>query len=67
MISALCKVQTVRFEKLATDFDCTAIRFFSYENTAVVVANLLDIDLVAKFIFRLLPRKQFRLAMDRTN
>ena len=69
MISALCKVQTVGFEKLATAFDCTASTSSSLRRIQrFMAAYLLDTDLVARLIFRLLPHKPpFRLAMDRTN
>jgi hypothetical protein len=69
MISALCKVQTVGFEKLATAFDCTASTGSSLRRIQrFMAAYLLDIDLIARLIFRLLPHKPpFRLAMDRTN
>lgn len=69
MISALCKVQKVGFEKLATAFDCTASTGSSLRRIQrFMAAYLLDTDLVARLIFRLLPHKPpFRLAMDRTN
>ena len=68
-ISALCKVQTVGFEKLATAFDCCADTSSSLRRIQrFMAAYLLDTDLIARFIFRLLPHKPpFRLAMDRTN
>jgi len=68
-ICALCRVQTVCFEKLAASFDSDVRvdsslrriqRFMSY--------YLLDTDLIARFVFALLPHKPpYRLAMDRTN
>lgn len=69
MISALCKVQTVGFEKLATAFDCTSNTSSSLRRIQrFMAAYLLDIDLIARLIFRLLPHKPpFRLEMDRTN
>ena len=69
MISALCKVQTVCFEKLATAFDCKANTASSLRRIQRYMATyLLDIDLIAKLIFSLLPHKPpYRLAMDRTN
>jgi len=69
IISALCKVQTVGFEKLATAFDSNASTSSSLRRIQRFMANyLLDTDLIAKLIFRLLPHKPpFRLAMDRTN
>lgn len=69
MISALCKVQTVGFEKLATAFDSRACTSSSLRRIQRFMADyLLDTDLIARLIFRLLPHKPpFRLAMDRTN
>lgn len=69
MISALCKVQTVGFEKLATAFDCIASTSSSLRRIQRFMATyVLDTDLIARLIFRLLPHKPpFRLAMDRTN
>ena len=69
MISALCKVQTVGFEKLATAFDSRAYTSSSLRRIQRFMANYFcDIDLIARLIFRLLPHKPpFRLAMDRTN
>lgn len=69
MISALCKVQTVGFEKLASAFDSNADTSSSLRRIQRFMATyLLDTDLVAKLIFNLLPNKPpYRLAMDRTN
>ncbi len=68
-ISALCKVQTVGFEKLATAFDSKAGTSSSLRRIQrFMSAYLLDTDLIARLIFRLLPHKPpYRLAMDRTN
>jgi Transposase DDE domain len=68
-ISALCKVQTVGFEKLATAFDSKADTSSSLRRIQrFMAAYLLDTDLIARLIFRLLPHKSpYRLAMDRTN
>jgi len=68
-ISALCKVQTVGFEKLATAFDSKADTSSSLRRIQrFMAAYLLDTDLIARLIFRLLPHKApYRLAMDRTN
>lgn len=68
-ISALCKVQTVGFEKLATAFDSKADTNSSLRRIQrFMAAYLLDTDLIARLIFRLLPHKPpYRLAMDRTN
>lgn len=69
IISALCKVQTVGFEKLATAFDSSASTSSSLRRIQRFMANyLLDKDLLAKLIFNLMPNKPpYRLAMDRTN
>lgn len=69
MISALCKVQTVGFEKLASAFDCQASTSSSVRRIQRFIADyLLDTDLIAMLIFKLLPHKPpLRLAMDRTN
>ena len=69
IISALCKVQTVGFEKLATAFDSNASTSSSLRRIQRFMATyLLDTDLIARLIFSLLPHKPpFRLAMDRTN
>ena len=54
MISALCKVQTVGFEKLATAFDCNASTSSSLRRIQrFMSAYLLDTDLIARLIFRL--------------
>ena len=68
-IMALCKARTVCFSKLAVCFDSKAkadsclrrIQRFYAEHT-------LDSDLVARFIYKLLPaRGPLQLAIDRTN
>jgi hypothetical protein len=69
MITALCKVQSVGFEKLASAFDSKADTTSSLRRIQRFMASyLLDIDLIALLIFRMLPHKPpYRLAMDRTN
>jgi hypothetical protein len=69
VISALCKVQTVGFEKLATAFDSSASTSSSLRRIQRFMEGyILDTDLIAMLIFRLLPHKpHFRLAMDRSN
>lgn len=69
MISAPCKVQTVGFEKLATAFDSNASTSSSLRRIQRFIAEyLLDTDLIASFIFRLLQHEPpFRLAMVWTN
>ena len=69
IISALCKIQTVGFEKLATAFDSNASTSSSLRRIQRFMATyLLDTDFIARLIFSLLPHKPpYRLAMDRTN
>ena len=58
MISALCKVQTVGFEKLASAFDSSADPSSSLRRIQRFMATyLLDTDLIAKMIFSLLPHE----------
>jgi len=68
-IIALCKVQTVSFEKLANAFDTTANSPSSLRRIQRFIANYtLDADLIAKLIFSLLPKQQkLILSIDRTN
>ena len=68
-ISALCKVQTVNFEKLACSFDSEVKTDSSLRRIQRFISEyVLDTDLIARFIFSLLPHKPpYRLAMDRTN
>ena len=68
-ISALCKVQTVCFEKLACSFDSDVKAESSLRRIQRFISEYsLDSDLVARFIFALLPHEPpFRLVLDRTN
>lgn len=68
-ICALCKVQTVGFEKLATAFETRSKSESSLRRIQRFMAEYcLDTDLIALLVFKLLPHKPpFRLAMDRTN
>ena len=68
-ICALCKVQTVCFEKLAASFDSKVKVDSSLRRIQRFMAEyLLDTDLIARFVFALLPHKPpYRLALDRTN
>ena len=68
-ICALCRIQTVCFEKLATGFDCEARVDSSLRRIQRFMSEyLLDTDLIARFVFAVLPHKPpFRLALDRTN
>ena len=68
-IIALCKVQTVTFEKLANAFDTTANSASSLRRLQRFIANYtLDNDLIARLIFNLLPNHdKLILSIDRTN
>ena len=68
-ISALCKVQTVCFEKLACGFDSSAKADSSLRRIQRFISEYtLDSDLIARFVFSLLPHKPpYRLVLDRTN
>lgn len=68
-ICALCKVQTVGFEKLANALDSKADSFSSLRRIQRFIAEYsLSSNLVALLIFRLLPEKEnLRLSIDRTN
>jgi hypothetical protein len=68
-ICALCKVQTVCFEKLAVSFDSNVNVDSSLRRIQRFMSNyFLDTNLVARLIFALLPHKPpYRLAIDRTN
>ena len=68
-ICALCKVQTVGFEKLANAFDAKAKSASSLRRIQRFIAQFsLDSDLIARLIFSLLPEKEnLKLSIDRTN
>lgn len=68
-LRALCKVQNVCFEKLATGFDSSAQRTSSLRRIQRFMAEyVLETDLIARLIFSLLPHKPpYTLALDRTN
>ena len=68
-ISSLCKVQTVCLEKLACGFGCDAKAESSLRRIQRFISEYsLNSDLVARFIFSLLPHEPpYRLALDRTN
>jgi hypothetical protein len=69
LICALCKVQTVSYEKLATAFEAGAKSSSSLRRIQRFMAEyVLDTDLIARLIFKLLPHKPpYRLVMDRTS
>ena len=68
-ICALCKVQSVSYEKLKTAFESEAKAESSLRRIQRFIAEyILDCDLIARLIFKMLPhRPPYRLAMDRTN
>jgi hypothetical protein len=68
-ICALCKVQTVTFDKLARAFDSSAKEASSLRRIQRFIANYdLSPDLIARFIFNLLPKSEkYKLTIDRTN
>jgi len=68
-ICALCKVQTVCFEKLAASFDTEVKVGSSLRRIQRFIAlYVLDTNIISKMIFSLLPHEPpYCLAMDRTN
>jgi hypothetical protein len=68
-VTALCKVQTIGFEKLANAFDSEVQAASNLRRIQLFIARyVLDSDLVAKLIFALLPDKEnLKLSIDRTN
>ncbi|MDD3079269.1 MAG: IS4 family transposase [Paludibacter sp.] len=68
-ICALCKVQVVCFEKLASGFENSCDSNSSLRRIQRFMAEYkLDKDLIAKLIFALLPHKPpYSIAIDRTN
>ncbi|MDD2813276.1 MAG: IS4 family transposase [Bacteroidales bacterium] len=68
-ISALCKVQTVCFEKIACGFESDVKTESSLRRIQRFISEYsLDRDLIARFLFALLPHEPpYRLALDRTN
>ena len=68
-IIALCKVQTVTFEKLANAFETSVDSKSSLRRIQRFIAYYtLDEHLIARLIFSLLPKQEgFDLSIDRTN
>ncbi len=68
-ILALCKVQTVTFEKLANAFESSANSKSSLRRIQRFIADYaLDSDLIARLVYGLLPKQDtFILSIDRTN
>lgn len=69
IVIALCKVQTVTFEKLANAFDTKSDASSSLRRIQRFIAGYrLDSDLIARLIFNLLPKQDnLILSIDRTN
>ena len=69
MIVALCKVQSVCFEKLALGFETEAQSLSNLRRIQrFMSAYILDCDMIGCMIFRLLPHDPpYILTMDRTN
>lgn len=68
-ITALCKVQTVNFDRLACDFDSKSNKDSSLRRIQRFFAGyVFDIEIIAKIIFQLIPNDTpVGLSMDRTN
>jgi hypothetical protein len=69
IIIALCKVQTVTFEKLSNAFDTRVNSASSLRRIQRFITNYsLDANLIARLIFNLLPKQdKLILSIDRTN
>lgn len=69
MIMALCKVQTVNFERLSQGFESSTKGESSLRRIQrFMAAYVLDMDLISHMIYSLLPHKPpYGLIMDRTN
>jgi len=69
MVCALCKVQTVTFEKLAIGFDSKAQSDSCLRRIQRFISGYaLNQDIVARLVFALLPVKdRIKLTIDRTN
>ena len=68
-VIALCKIQTVTFEKLANAFDTESGSESSLRRVQRFIANYsLDADLIARLVFNLLPKQgKLILSIDRAN
>ncbi len=68
-VIALCKVQTVNFERLSFAFDTSSQPSSNLRRIQRFIAAFdLDADLIARFIFALLPQKtNLCLSIDRSN
>lgn len=68
-ITALCKVKTINYDRLASAFDSKVAKGSSYRRIQRFMAEFdLPMKMVATMIFALLPEKQnLTLVLDRTN
>jgi len=68
-ITALCKVKTVNYDRLACAFDSNASKDSSYRRIQRFMAEFdFSMKIVSKLIFSLLPEKSnLTLVLDRTN
>jgi hypothetical protein len=68
-IRSLCKVKSVNLSKLSVGFDTKAKASSNFRRIQRFMAEVdLSMELIAKFIFMLLPEKEnLVLVMDRTN
>jgi hypothetical protein len=68
-ITSLCKVQTVNYERLALGFDTAVKKDSNLRRIQRFFASyVLDNDLIAKLIFKLLPKQEkYEVSIDRTN
>lgn len=69
LITALCKMQTVSFERLATAMDSKALISSCLRRIQRFFASfVMDADVIALLLFSLLPRKtNLLISIDRTN
>lgn len=68
-LSALCKVKTVNYDRLATAFDSPVKKDSSYRRIQRFMADFdLPMKMISSLIFTLLPeKKKLTLVLDRTN
>jgi hypothetical protein len=68
-IMALCKVQTVNFDRLACDFNTSSQKDSSLRRIQRFFASyIFDPSTIAKIIFKLIPKdEKIGLSLDRTN
>lgn len=68
-ITALCKVKTINYDKLASGFDTKTTKNSSYRRIQRFMAEFdLPMKIISSLIFALLPEKEnLTLVLDRTN